>query len=362
MRFRSVFLLFSLTCSYCLASHLEESFLEKLMRGIPDWMQLQADQDLAPFRSQPIQKSEILEYYETSSADLFLIKFTIKNNQVSAECKEKNSSGVDYRSEAYEAALKTLANAVRLPDVVFLVSMHDAFTLSQKVPVFAMCKREQDRYAILLPDFDALKARFQVLSHRDLTVYEPRWESKINRLIWRGSTAQASLDEELMRADNVHRFSRVILCELSRAYPELIDATFTFYAQGGEHIPSLQSYKGKYLSYENLMNYKYQLYIDGNVSPYSASGWKFFSNSLIFKPDSPWTQWYYGALKPFEHYVPVRRDLADLVEKVLWARSNDAEARAIAKRCREFAISHLTLPDNLLYLYYIIDQYSQVCL
>lgn len=358
MRFFSFALL--IVIAPCLAKSPEQLFSKKLREEIPDWMKARADRDLAPFRNRYLSQREILQYYETSSSDLFLIKFTIRDNRVYAESKEKKSEGLDYRRSAYEEALKTIVKAVKLPDTVFLISMHDAFTLSTGVPVFTMCKREEDQWAILLPDFDALRAKFQVLPNRDLTVYEPPWNGKKNQLVWRGSTAQASFEGELMRVDNVHRFSRVILCQLSQQYPDLIDAKFTFFAQGGENIPSLQDFQAKQMSFNELIKYKYQLYIDGNVSPYSASGWKFFTNSLVFKPDSPWIQWYYDALQPFEHYIPVKKDLTDLLEKVLWARSNDAEAMAIAKRCREFALSHITLPDNLLYLYYIIDQYSHL--
>ena len=350
--------LFLMACSACVASNHKEKFLGKFLSGIPDWMKVQADLDLASCRGRPLSLEKICDYYETSSPDLYLIKFTIRNNRIYAEWKEKKSPGLDYRRGAYEEAFKTISEVLDLPDVTFIMSMHDAFTVSEEVPVFSMCKRQGDPWSILLPDFDALREKFQVLPNRDLTSYEPAWERKQDLLIWRGSTAQGSLDGELMRPDNVNRFSRVILCQLSQQYPELIDAKFTFFAQGGELIPYLQSFNAKQMPFENLIRYKYQLFIDGNVSPYSASGWKFFTNSLVFKVDSPFTQWYFSALRPFEHYVPVSIDLEDLVDKVQWAKRNDSEAQMIAKKCREFALSHITLPDNLLYLYYIIDQYS----
>ncbi len=348
--------------AFCIAHAKSDSDIlaEKIHAGIPEWMKEQAERDLAHFRGYPLSRKKISDFYESCPKEHYLIRFTIHNNRVTTEWKEKDTPGMDYRREIFEHALKKLAKAVQLPNTTFLLSMHDAYTISGDVPVFSMCKREQDCGAILLPDYDALQAKFQVLPKRDLTSYEPRWEEKATQLVWRGSSAQASLDGELMRADNVDRFSRVILCKLSQQYPALIDAKFTFLAQGGEHIPSLKAFLVPFMSFEQLMQYKYQLFIDGNVTPYSASGWKFFSNSLIFKADSPWYQWYFAALKPFEHYIPVRADLADLVDGILWAKSHENEARMIAKRCRECAISSITLPDNLLYLYYIIDQYSHL--
>jgi hypothetical protein len=355
-----IFLFFLLTLSICFpcrGNDTKELFLKKIQNGIPVWMRDQVDMDLAAFRKEPVSLKKIYEYYDTSSPDLYLIKFTICQNHVFTECKT-NSPGLQYRCDAYIQALKLISEVIDLPDAVFLISMHDSFSPPPGVPVFSMCKEQQNPWAILLPDFEALRGKFQVLPNKDLISFEPPWNLKKNQLIWRGSTAQCSLDGELMREDNVDRFSRVILCKLSQQYPHLIDAKFTFFAQGGELVSSLKSFQSKQMPFEWLIQYKYQLFIDGNVSPYSASGWKFFINSLIFKPDSIFIQWYFGGLKPYEHYVPVKNDLADLIEKIIWARSNDAEACRMAKNVREFALSHITLPDNLLFLYYAILQYS----
>lgn len=337
-----------------------ENILCKFHEPIPAWMKLQVDRDLDCFRQHPISRKKVIQYYEASSPDLYLIKFTIINNAIHVEWKDKENSGLKYRLEPYERSLKAISEIIHLPDMTFLLSLHDAFSSSTtEVPLFSMCKRKH-QWAILVPDFEALREKFQVLSGKNLLEYEPSWESKTDLLGWRGSTAQGSLEGELMRKDNVDRFSRVILCKLSHQFPELIDAKFTFFTQGGEFIPTLQTYGAHPMSFEKLIAYKYQLFIDGNVSPYSASGWKFFSNSLVFIADSPCIQWYFGVLKPYEHFVPVRADLDDLVDKVRWAKGHDMEARAIARNCREFALSHLTLSDNLYYLWYVLDQYCDL--
>ncbi len=343
----------------CISLEAAETFNQKLKEPVPQWMKQQIEEDLSALRNQPIKRSQISDYYCASSPEHYLVQFTIRNNEITTECKTSNSEGIEYRKRAYEDALKAISRYVRLPDTVFLISMHDAYTLSNGVPVFSMCKRESDYWAILVPDFDALREKFQVLPTKDLTVYEPRWEDKKDLLIWRGSTAQASLDGELMRPDNIHRFSRVILCELSQKYPELIDAKFTFFAQGGENIPYLKRFQARQMPFEELIQYKHHLFIDGNVSPYSASGWKFFINSLIFKPDSPWIQWYFNALRPYEHYIPLQKDLSDLVEKFLWVKNHSEEASRIVRQTREFAVKNLILSNHWLYFYYLLEEYSR---
>lgn len=176
-------------------------------------------------------------------------------------------------------------------------------------------------------------------------------------MIWRGSTAQ---NGTLITHNNCHQFSRVKLCELSNEQPYLIDAKFTIFAQLGESIPYLEQFRSEMVSYENQFNYKYHILIDGNTSSYSASGWKFFANSVIFKPHSRWVQWYYSQLHPWAHYVPVATDLSDLVEKIQWAIQNDSLAKEIAHNSREFALSHITHPNNLAYLHYALLKYSKL--
>jgi hypothetical protein len=42
---------------------------------------------------------------------------------------------------------------------------------------------------------------------------------------------------------------------------------------------------------------------------------------------------------PWEHYVPVRADMADLEEKIDWVRTNYREAEAIARNGQALARS-----------------------
>ena len=53
-------------------------------------------------------------------------------------------------------------------------------------------------------------------------------------------------------------------------------------------------------------------------------------------------QWYYSALVPWVHYVPVRGDLKDLDERLTWAMEHDQEAKEIAQRGRAFVLANLT--------------------
>ena len=64
--------------------------------------------------------------------------------------------------------------------------------------------------------------------------------------------------------------------------------------------------------------------MDGTVAayrfPYLLAG-----DSLVLKQDSPFYEHFYSKLEPWKHYVPLKRDLSDVVEKVQWARDHDEE-------------------------------------
>ncbi len=68
--------------------------------------------------------------------------------------------------------------------------------------------------------------------------------------------------------------------------------------------------------------------------------------SLIFKQDSNYYEHFYRQLVPWQHYVPVKENIEDLLERVQWARSNDKEAKKMAENSVEFAVNNL-LPDHL---------------
>ena len=54
----------------------------------------------------------------------------------------------------------------------------------------------------------------------------------------------------------------------------------------------------------------------------------------MFKQDSDYYEYFYRELEPWVHYVPLKRDISDVVEKVTWARENDEKVRREQRYCR----------------------------
>lgn len=104
--------------------------------------------------------------------------------------------------------------------------------------------------------------------------------------------------------------------------------------------------------------YKYQLNLDGTVAayrfPYLLAG-----GSLVFKQESKYYEHFYNELIPNVHYAPVKDDLSDLVEKVLWAKENDAKAYKIAKNGQKFANDNLLPKDIFCYYGSLLQAFSE---
>lgn len=66
------------------------------------------------------------------------------------------------------------------------------------------------------------------------------------------------------------------------------------------------------------------------------------SGRPVLVVDRPWREWWFDEFRPFEHYIPVRRDLADLEEQVGWAREHAAEAQRIGRAGQALAQRLLT--------------------
>lgn len=321
--------------------------------ALPSWMLEQIHRDLSRFSSgiQSEMLDAVFDLEEKEQADWGLIRYRIKDGLV-RRVRYQSHLKKSRRFHSITQALKTLSRKVTLPDIEFIVSIADNLdVVDLPGPVFAFAKK-QSSSAILMPDFEALEGQYQVLPHLDTR--EIPWEGKVASLIWRGSTAQG-----IVTPEHVESLSRVKLCKLSEQFPELIDSKFTIFCQGGEDIPELQHFAGTKISYEEMSRHKFQFWIDGNTASYSASGWRFFINSVVIKPMSENVQWYYGGLQPYVHFVPVEANLSNLVATLEWLKANDSVAKEIARHAVTFARESLTVEANMRYLKALFWEYHE---
>jgi len=178
------------------------------------------------------------------------------------------------------------------------------------------------------------------------------WESKKSILFWRGTTTYSRGRYHLQSLD---QFPRGILVKKSLESPEYIDAKFNYVKnpQKQSHFPL-----APFASISDHLNYKYQIAMDGETATYPGFQWRLLSNCLCIKQSSDETMWFYGALAPWVHYVPVSKDLENLELVLEYLMMNDAKAKRIANHARLFSEQNLMPEHMYLYAYKVLMKYA----
>ena len=89
---------------------------------------------------------------------------------------------------------------------------------------------------------------------------------------------------------------------------------------------------------EQACGHRWLLLLDGAGPPRELAA-RMRQGFTIFRQASPYSEYFYAQLEPWQHYVPVAANLDDLPRRVRWARANPEAAATIARRAQEFATS-----------------------
>lgn len=157
------------------------------------------------------------------------------------------------------------------------------------------------------------------------------------------------------------QLNRIALCELAARHPDLLDAGITY--DGGSHFQNATAWHRwarPHASTQDHIAHRYLLSVDGHSIDANRM-WLFLTGSLVFKQvttvvglgaDS-------AALRPFEHYIPVREDFADVPERILWARGNDELSQRIAENGQRSAFERLgTVAAGITYTSAALREYA----
>ena len=95
-------------------------------------------------------------------------------------------------------------------------------------------------------------------------------------------------------------------------------------------------YKKNGMSIEKMLQYKYIVSIEGNDKD-SGLNWKLNSSSLIFMAKPICISWLMeDTLIPNVHYIELKDDYSDLLEKYSWCEKNQTECMKIIKNANNF--------------------------
>lgn len=330
---------------------------KKLASEPPAWMLKQIHSDLKHYSS-GISKSMIEEAFSGKKIEEFsLVRFTIKEGHISFAHDEKQLDARHFKELL--GCIKKLNETIPLPNVDFVVSLEDGFGGNPGLgPCFVFAKKRDVDSLILIPDIKALVGYAKLRKMIPQANEKFPWEKKLAKGFWRGSTtggySTLTAWEHLMR-------SQLVL--LSLAHPDEVDARFHAAVQCDPEVPLLLKAKGmmgKSTTKPGHLKFKYLIDVDGNSCSYERYFWLLLSNSLVLKQMTDNVQWYYGGLEPYRHFVPVKKDLSDLLDQIEWARTHDIEAQLIAEEATQFVKDNLSPEDTALYLYLLLNEYSRL--
>ena len=149
------------------------------------------------------------------------------------------------------------------------------------------------------------------------------------------------------QSDVIEYYTRPLLKKIGDENPQLFDI-FHILPNNGIIDGNINNY----LSLPDLIKYKYLIDIGGNG--YSGRlKYLLFSKRPLLLVDRNYVEYFHNDLIPYKHYIPVKMDLSDLLEKVEWMRNNYAQSLEIANNAFEFAVKNFTENKLLERVYYV---------
>ena len=331
-----------------------------------DWMLDQIQEDLKPFKKNGVNGSHLKQFVQQASSHNLLVHIKIRKGKVfSYSPAAVIHTEIESRLNIVHQFFKALAKDYKIPNIDFVVTLHDGVSFNGEdfnadLPLFSFAKNKQCP-SILMPDFEALSECNENLKICEEASKAYPWKTKKEVIFWRGATTGG-----LFEIGNYLQFPRSKLVLLSRQNPQWLDAAFTALVQSTPDVYNLLLAQTRPLAehtpIKNHFAYKYLMDVDGNSCTYSRCRWILLSNSVLIKPDSKNIQWYYKALKPWVHYVPVQSDFKDLEGKFKWLILHDAIAFKIANQGQILGKLIFSKREIDRYMVTLLNEYSNILL
>lgn len=275
--------------------------------------------------------------------------------------KQQTYTPIFYYDE-FSKFLIYLCKHRNIPDMDFIINYKDQLIVPSKIqvenilPIYSNCTAE-NYYDIPIVTPDELIQIFNIHSisrncenpFKGLKI--PSWKDRIATLIFRGSATGCGNDIGTNR-----RFSVAALDSMwskDNRYNEKNSIDGETYLDAGvvswgtrrmkitrgtnkanyPNIVKLSKEYGiklkKFMTLQEQRQYKYVLYIEGNVYAYRLA-YLFSTKSVVFYVKSEYKPWFYDKLKHMENCIMINNDYSNLAEMITWCKANDKESYKIA--------------------------------
>jgi hypothetical protein len=180
------------------------------------------------------------------------------------------------------------------------------------------------------------------------------WESKKPTAVFRGSASGCGYTDDTNPRIRISKISQILQDkDNSDEVKTLLDAGLTsqsltrkyrFHKDIGLGYFDFKSTglkEAKRLSKKEQSEYKYLVYIEGNVAAHRLAT-DMLMNSAILYVKSEYTLWFEHLIQSKDYFIEVKEDLTDLLDVLIWCRENDEYCKELAKKSRKFALDILT--------------------
>ena len=175
----------------------------------------------------------------------------------------------------------------------------------------------------------------------------PVWESRSSDLCWIGRCSGPGGVKSLR-----YRFVDTLI-GASSPNTNTDKVRLSYWESENKNFPP--HYFAERVPYTEFLNYKICFIVDGAVIA-SNHMWAFASGGVPVMMTNA-NCWFMEYLVPHVHYVPVKYDLSDLVEKIAWVQEHEDEAKQIAENAYEFATQTFSSDFQQTYL---LDKFREI--
>jgi len=248
-----------------------------------------------------------------------------------------------------------------LPDMEFIINSHDWPKVDKNrgtpAPVFSFSKtpREMDILypawsfweggPAVWPIYPAGIGRWDLMSiDMAKAAHKWPWSMKANKGYFRGSRTSAERDP---------------LIVLSRKNERVVDAKYTKNQAYKSKADTLGEEPATEVPLHEHCKYKYLFNFRGIAASFRFK-FLFMCRSLVFHVGEDWIEFFYPAMRPWVHYIPLTVELTEVEEIMEFVKENDGVVRKIAERGAKFVEDHLNLRDVEDYWFKILKKYGKL--
>lgn len=236
------------------------------------------------------------------------------------------------------------------PMVTGYMRMDDEFVQPAQIPVFSLsgAKGYND---IPFPNYDDMLIATKQIDPK-FDTFETRWNKKVfNKAVFRGGPSGCGYTPDTNMRLKLATMQHPLLDVAITGKGRTIDSNAVKFdpRHGLGMMNTGIKPAPKFMTMAEQSRYKYIIHVDGNVNAYRLLT-TMMTGSLVVRVDSVYTSWADHMLKPGQHYVLVRPDLSDLIEKLQWCEMHPRTCEKIAKAGMEMAKRLLNLTQMKLYV------------